>query len=88
MFSIKVFLENNLDKFQRAYTAVYGPHIDSLRNLFWTELDDIKENWVGAWVVGGDFNVIRSRSEKKGVSFHYNTSVRFNDWILNNELID
>lgn len=45
-------------------TRVYGP--SSLQNLsgFWDELLGVRRRWVGPWVIGGDFNVIRSFHEK------------------------
>jgi hypothetical protein len=44
------------------FTLVYGPTISSKRNQFWNELSDIRNISDVAWLVRGEFNVIRSRS--------------------------
>jgi hypothetical protein len=73
-FSLTVFLENKFDKVKWACTTVYG-HVDpSLKANFWDELSDIGLTWRGPWVIGGDFNAIRSRNEKNGVSFDLNNT--------------
>jgi hypothetical protein len=36
---------------------------------------------IGVWVIGGDFNVIRFRGEKHGISFDLRNMSAFNDWI-------
>lgn len=37
------------------------------RDEFWDELREIRRNWQDAWLLAGDFNAIRKRSERLGV---------------------
>ena len=48
-------------------TNVYGPFQPNHKATFLDEIRSIQE-WVGTdlWVIGGDFNIIRSLEEKKG----------------------
>jgi hypothetical protein len=38
--------------------------------------------------LGGDFNVIRFRGEKQGISFDLRNMSAFNDWIIFFDLLD
>ncbi|RVW63565.1 hypothetical protein CK203_062462 [Vitis vinifera] len=49
-------------------SAVYGPNNPSIRKEFWVEMLDLFGLTYPSWCVGGDFNVIRRRSEKLGGS--------------------
>jgi hypothetical protein len=87
-FSITLFLENKSDSVQWACTSVYGPVLSHLRDSFWDELSLIGHYWDGPWVIGGDFNTIRTRSEKRGLSFNTSNMTKFNNFISNFDLID
>jgi hypothetical protein len=67
---------------------VYGPTDSHLKHAFWVELATIGSNWSGPWVMGSDFNAIRTRSEKKKVSFDLRNADAFNNWISLFALID
>lgn len=41
------------------FQGVYGPASTVNRDQFWEELKGVRVRWVGPWVVGGGFNVIR-----------------------------
>ena len=61
-------------------TNVYGPFQPSQKATFLEEIRHTKE-WVGRehWIIGGDFNLIRSLEEKKGgVRSLSNISASFN----------
>ena len=48
-------------------TNVYGPKRLDDKIRFFTSLMDLRVRYAGLpWVIGGDFNMIRSLSEKKG----------------------
>lgn len=57
--------------------------LSTQKDLFWQELDSLGQAWQGPWVInrGGDFNIIRCRSEKQGVSFDLLNMAKFNNWI-------
>lgn len=48
-------------------SGVYGPHTPGDREIFLKNLQTTRKLYPDtAWIVGGDFNVIRSLKEKKG----------------------
>jgi exonuclease III len=63
-FSITAQIQNKKDKIIWSCTTVYGPTDAQLKSDFWVELANIGSNWSGPWVIGGDFNAIRTRKEK------------------------
>ncbi|GKV20736.1 hypothetical protein SLEP1_g30818 [Rubroshorea leprosula] len=70
------------DKLPCYFLNVYAP-CDSLgKKLLWKEILDLMEVCDGGnWCIGGDFNAIRSREEKRGRHFN-NTAMRdFNSFI-------
>jgi hypothetical protein len=70
------------------FTSVYGPTTLRLRNNFWSELFNIRLLSDVVWIIQGAFNVIRNKSERKGRSYNYYISIKFNNFINNNQLID
>ncbi|GKV05101.1 hypothetical protein SLEP1_g17145 [Rubroshorea leprosula] len=71
-----------VDKLPCYFLNVYAP-CDSLgKQLLWKEILDLTEvSDGGNWCIGGDFNAIRSREEKRGRHFN-NTAMRdFNSFI-------
>lgn len=87
-FSISVLLSNKNEPFIWLFTTVYGPVLSVNRTAFFTEINSIYSLGHTAWLIGGDFNLIRARSEKTGASFNYVLSNRFNDVISNLTLIE
>jgi hypothetical protein len=87
-FTVIVFLKIKQDNILWALTNVYGPILPSLKSLFWTELLDLFQLGLPNWVVGDDFNTIRTISEKFGVSLDLWNSYLFNDWISHFCLLD
>ena len=64
-------------------TNVYGPFQLAQKPTFLEEIHNTKE-WVGReyWIIGGDFNIVRSLEEKKGgVRTLSNISASFNKLI-------
>ncbi|XP_071699485.1 uncharacterized protein [Rutidosis leptorrhynchoides] len=67
---------------------VYGPHRDSKKIRFWSSLNELLKFPGVAWVVCGDFNEVRSNSERKNCTFVESRAILFNDFIVNNGLIE
>ncbi|XP_071715057.1 uncharacterized protein [Rutidosis leptorrhynchoides] len=67
---------------------VYGPHNDSKKIEMWSTLDNLLRSNDSAWVLCGDFNEVRSQSDRLNCSFHQSRANRFNDFILRNNLIE
>ncbi|KAJ9705647.1 hypothetical protein PVL29_003625 [Vitis rotundifolia] len=69
-------------------SSVYGPNSPLIRKDFWVELVGLFGPTFPSWCVGGDFNVIRRRSEKLGGS-RFTSSMRdFDGFIRECELHD
>ncbi|RVX16478.1 hypothetical protein CK203_006264 [Vitis vinifera] len=56
--------EQNCHRHLSYVGVVYGPNSPLTRKDFWVELLDLFGLTFPSWCVGGDFNVIRRRSEK------------------------
>ena len=69
-------------------TSVYGPNNSQRRDDFSKEMDMIRGRWNGAWCIGGDWNIIKFRSEKLGGSQLRAEMRRFSDWINSHSLVD
>ena len=87
-FSITVHLRNKINNFEWCYTTVYGPLTSDSRRVFLHELMDLGNLGIDAWLIMGDFNMIRRRSERTGNTFSHVISSRFNAFIRNNSLME
>jgi hypothetical protein len=63
-YSISCKFRNVLDQTDWAFSGVYGPNINSERDIMWEELAGVASWWGVPWVIGGDFNVVRFPSER------------------------
>lgn len=87
-FCLDIQLENKLDSQHWQVTVVYGPVDKSLKPAFLAELDTIRQHTNMMWVICGDFNSIRHRSEKSGVNFDVKSSRLFNAFISRHNLLE
>lgn len=87
-FTISLHFKNKSDHFEWIYTVVYGPVLSSKRLAFFTELRLIHSYGIAAWLLTGDFNLIRYRQEKIGPSFNIALSNRFNSLISTLQLLE
>ena len=77
-------------KIKGVATNVYDPFQTCKKATFLTSLSTLKE-WVneGPWIIGGDFNIIRSLEEKKGgVRTTSAATNLFNKFIKETKLVD
>jgi len=62
-----VVIQHVGDKDTYVVTIVYGPQRTHDKLKFLYSLADLRERHAGIpWIMGGDFNMIKSLSEKKG----------------------
>lgn len=87
-FSITVHLKNKSNNVEWLFTTVYGPVLSHLRVDFLNEIRSIALLGPSAWLICGDFNLIRSRSEKQGPTYNFVLSSRFNSLIASLELVE
>ncbi|XP_020876164.1 uncharacterized protein LOC110227149 [Arabidopsis lyrata subsp. lyrata] len=84
---IDVFVKFNDNGFY--FSGVYGHPVQSMRHLFWERLERIGVVRDGAWILAGDFNEIKSNSEKIGGPHREEWSFRdFRNMITSCDLID
>ncbi|XP_071712712.1 uncharacterized protein [Rutidosis leptorrhynchoides] len=67
---------------------VYGPHDDTNKKRMWESLDNMQGFTGVSWVICGDFNEVRDRSERLNCEFFENRARMFNDFIDRNALVD
>ena len=72
------------------FSAVYASPDSSLRRELWSELDNVKRNYNGPWLLAGDFNDTIAMSERNGVgnSEMQRRCRNFANWVEKNVLID
>ncbi|KAL5831677.1 hypothetical protein ACOSQ4_017031 [Xanthoceras sorbifolium] len=68
-------------------TIVYASPIASTRKNLWRYLNDIRNCFVGPWVIMGDFNEITNSTENRGGRSNF-SKTGFSEWIDNNDLVD
>lgn len=83
-----IHLKNKNDNFSWFFTVVYEPVLSSQKSSFLVELKFIHTFCDKARLVCGDFNMIRRRDERRGQTFNYIVSNRFNSVINELELIE
>ncbi|WMV18962.1 hypothetical protein MTR67_012347 [Solanum verrucosum] len=69
-------------------SGVYGPNDREERKEVWWELGAVRSLFDGPWVIAGDFNVVRSPSEKKNCIRIKKAMEDFSDFIEDMELED
>ncbi|KAL4320202.1 hypothetical protein GQ457_18G015870 [Hibiscus cannabinus] len=74
--------------FKCALINVYGPHDVGERSQMFDNLSKCIFDLQVPVIVGGDFNVVRTKEEKIGVSFHKKTMREFSDFIETMSLVD
>ena len=87
-FSVSIVLKGVVDDFEWICSGVYGPTDGSLRDVLWAELDIVRSQWLLAWCLFGDFNIIRNPSERLGYSSFSPAMFKFSDFIAKHSLVD
>lgn len=88
VFTVTVHLKTKMDDFEWLCTFVYGPVLARKRRDFLKELSDYTSVGVNAWVLCGDFNMVRRRDERIGPSYNHIISNRFNKIISDLNLLE
>lgn len=69
-------------------TNVYGLTNDASRSQFLEEVVLGRGNSILPWCVGGDFNIVRRMSERKGCSRVSSQMQQFSNWFDDLDLLD
>ncbi|GKA40565.1 putative RNA-directed DNA polymerase, eukaryota, reverse transcriptase zinc-binding domain protein [Tanacetum coccineum] len=67
---------------------VYGPQESSAKSSLWQRLHEFISNNQGSYVICGDFNVVRAKSERCGSIFSHSEAQAFNSFIDNSGLCE
>lgn len=87
-YSVNIFLHTRKDSCNWMLTVVYAPVVRHLKSEFWNELRQSRIGRTDKWVVCGDFNAIRARTEKSGSNFNIRLSGKFNDFVDDHHLLE
>ncbi|XP_026400489.1 uncharacterized protein LOC113296393 [Papaver somniferum] len=88
-YTLSILCTNKLDNYQWVLTNVYGPNNPVERTELWIEIDNVCRYWMNLpWCIGGDFNIITKCDEKKNCKKITRSMVKFNNFILEHDLID
>lgn len=87
-YSLTATFASTISDHSFAVTNVYAPsdHRDSL--TFLSSLSDLSQFRLGSWLLAGDFNLIRSATDKNTAVTNNNLCSAFNDTINNLELLE
>ncbi|GMI71546.1 hypothetical protein HRI_000823900 [Hibiscus trionum] len=67
---------------------LYAPNSHAERKILWEELREMLDRVKLPILIGGDFNIVRSKSEKSGVHFHRSAMEEFESFIGDVGIID
>ncbi|TYH95086.1 hypothetical protein ES332_A12G083300v1 [Gossypium tomentosum] len=67
---------------------IYAPNLASEQKVLWAVLMELRFQFASPWIMGGDFNVVRSRSERSRCVGSEKGSKEFDNFIQNCKLID
>ncbi|GJV77545.1 RNA-directed DNA polymerase, eukaryota [Tanacetum coccineum] len=68
--------------------AVYAPHDKRDKRMLWDYLSSVVNNWDGEVIMMGDFNEVRTQSERFGSTFYARDADVFNSFIYNSSLVE
>jgi exonuclease III len=68
------------------FMGVYGPQTDELKLQFLQELRHVRQDCIGPWVLGGDFNLIYQAEDKNNSNLNRAIMGRFHHFINEVEL--
>ena len=80
-YSVSAMVRNIDDGFIWRFIVVYGSAYEEGKLDFITELHELRANWTGPTVIGGDFNLVCNHKEKSNGVVNHNWTSLFNDWI-------
>nr|GEW37132.1 RNA-directed DNA polymerase, eukaryota, reverse transcriptase zinc-binding domain protein [Tanacetum cinerariifolium] len=67
---------------------IYDPQDSSEKDLLWRHIEDFMHHNNGAFVLFGDFNEVCFNYKRLGSSFYQTQADNFNNFIINNDLIE
>ncbi|XP_071712491.1 uncharacterized protein [Rutidosis leptorrhynchoides] len=73
---------------EMAVVNVYGPHDDAGKKRMWESLKGLLRKVDTSWLLCGDFNEVRDEEERVNSNFIPSRASRFNNFILNNDLVE
>ena len=87
-YSLSVTLASTSSNHTFTLTNVYGPADHSLTDAFLHELQELPTHISGPWLLVGDFNLLRSTSDKNNPLFNSSLAESFNTCINSLALLE
>lgn len=69
-------------------TGVYGPQADDDKIAFLNELQELRATMASPWLLGGDFNMVTSATDKNNGRINHRPASRFRRFIADHALRD
>jgi exonuclease III len=86
-FSVSCVVVNKIDKLKSRICTVYGPPYEEKKQEFLDELCELG-SYGEAILIGGDFNLVRSKKDKSNEVVEVKWCEKFNEWIDKNSLLE
>ncbi|KAL1174575.1 hypothetical protein V6Z11_A04G023300 [Gossypium hirsutum] len=77
-----------LEGMEAVLINIYAPNSSTDQRILWDEIIGLRNQFNSAWIIGGDFNVIRNRSERRNYKSNEEGSKEFGEFIDKCKLID
>jgi exonuclease III/plasmid maintenance system killer protein len=87
-FTVSVMLSIKASSFVFKLVVVYGSPYEEGKQAFVDELHKVMGSWTGPILLGGDFNLVRSRLDKNNGQVNFRWVDLFNDWVSRWGLIE
>lgn len=87
-FCVTATVRNKTDKSIWQFVAIYGTAYNERKMDFIANLHEVMEKASYPIILGGDFNLTRSDSDKSNGNVNHSTSFLFNDWINKGGLME
>jgi hypothetical protein len=86
-FSVSCVVVNKIDKLKSRICTVYEPAYEEKKQEFLAELCELG-SYGEAILIGGDFNLVRSKKDKSNEVVEVKWCEKFNEWIDKNSLLE
>ena len=80
-FSVSVVVKIRRNDVVIRMTTVYGSPYEDGKQEFLSELHELFVNWDGPAIIGGDFNLVRSQTDKSNGAVDFKWVDKFNAWV-------
>lgn len=80
-FTVSIMILDKRSGFNWKLVVVYGSPYEEGKQEFLEELHKVMGSWQGPTIIGGDFNLVRFRSDKSNGVINHRWADAFNEWV-------